>query len=431
MSESRKAIIHVGLHKTGSTAIQLTCSHNSGLLAEHGYYYPRFGADCWANHSVPLSLMFMVDPYNKSHTVRNIFKTPQVAYSREKEIRKAFEMEIQSTRCQNILISGEDISVFSKSELHDLISFLSRHDYKEIEVVLYVRHPVRFALSNAQELVRAGVVPIGRAIGFGDLQQVREKIKKIISVVGESAVHVMSFEQAVSEVDDILIHFFNYLGIPKDMDGFVSVRSNESMPIEKILAISALCHMDGALARLASGMIQNSGSRIVPNRLLEEFVLNEAAGDVEYLSEYFEINYLVCVDHVEQKFDRSIFLMNLHDVRKIANEQAGMSIDWASLFGYICEDTAKYFRDIYYLVLVMAYNCTRELSFKSSIDEGLRSGDLRGKYINGLFQVEGDQIDPDNFDEKSYLLKNPDLQRVRDHLFEHYYAFGRFAGREV
>lgn len=426
----KKAIIHVGLHKTGSTAIQLACQEYSDLLAANGYYYPSFGENIWANHSVPLSLMFMDRPYESNHTIRNMFTDMESATDKAKQLMLEFKREIARNHIGKLLLSAEDLSVFTQTEFSKLINFLSAHGYEVEDIILYVRNPVRFALSNAQEVVRAGFMPLGHVLQSGNLQQAHNKVTKIASVVDKSIIRVMSYEHSLSDSSDIVSHFFAYLGIDASNINIARDNKNASMSIEKTLAVSALCRVNDALARAAARSMQNNGSRWVPSRKLKDYIYASSEMDIEYLAKNYDIHYETHTKEPEPCFDRSVFMKNLHEARKIAMEQAGIDVAWRELFRSACEDTKIYFEGIYWQILVMAYNCTQDQSFKSEIDRGLSECKLNGTFVNDLFHMAGDEINEDTFDKNAYLKLNPDLNVVKDRLFQHYYSFGRFSGRK-
>ncbi len=57
-------ILHVGPHKTGTTAIQATLARNDRALAEHGYVYPRVGFNLFGHYKLFHSLQQPGDDLN-------------------------------------------------------------------------------------------------------------------------------------------------------------------------------------------------------------------------------------------------------------------------------------------------------------------------------------------------------------------------------
>lgn len=426
----KKLILHVGLHKTGSTAIQRTCHVNRARLASAGYCYPQFADRGWENHSVPLSVLFMIDPLRNHHMVADIFKTQERLEAAAKEIRAYFAREISASEASHIILSGEDISLFSEQEILNLKHFLEDVvPNLEIQVVVYVRDPVTFALSNAQEWVRAGKRSLGQVLAHGNLLQAKAKIEKFRAVFGASHVAVVCFENAVRDTGDVSKHFLQLLGI--SVEGFEFFRSNEAMPLEKILVASALIRIEPALVRHALRSIPDDGSRLRASEAVVKYICGRAKQDVEYLAEMFGIHYGQAAYKEEQvSVDRAKLLRNIYIVRKLSCEKMGRELSLPNLFEAICNDIGPYFSDLERFVVAMAYNCTLSPKFKRLLDEWVEQRLVHGKYVQGLFMLEGDELNPDEFAAQRYLTANPDVAKAGVDPFFHYYAFGRFAGRQ-
>jgi len=101
MHRFRRIFLHIGPHKTGSSAIQLMCDENRELLAGKGIFYP---SGRWHGQ------------------LGSCFSQPKVAYVYnrhagnvdESAIEKSdhgylakLEEELQDTRCQDLLLSYE------------------------------------------------------------------------------------------------------------------------------------------------------------------------------------------------------------------------------------------------------------------------------------------------------------------------------------
>jgi hypothetical protein len=62
----KELVLHLGLHKTGSTSIQRSCHLNRALLQEHGITYPviHSGESGFrSNHSIPMYSLFTSQPH--------------------------------------------------------------------------------------------------------------------------------------------------------------------------------------------------------------------------------------------------------------------------------------------------------------------------------------------------------------------------------
>ena len=56
-------ILHIGRHKTGTTALQYCFSCNADALSEAGIHYPRTGIDWVAHHPIAARINEQKDPF--------------------------------------------------------------------------------------------------------------------------------------------------------------------------------------------------------------------------------------------------------------------------------------------------------------------------------------------------------------------------------
>ena len=112
----RKIILHVGLHKTGSSSIQLTATNNRKLLENNGILYPELDS---SNHSISFYSKFSENRDSYHINLKEGLSLCDINKKNEKWFSKLKD-EILLSRCETILISGEDISVLSVKELTEL-----------------------------------------------------------------------------------------------------------------------------------------------------------------------------------------------------------------------------------------------------------------------------------------------------------------------
>ncbi|WP_171237125.1 hypothetical protein [Ruegeria sp. HKCCA6837] len=137
-----KCIIHVGVHKTGSASIQ-------GVLNGYKtkeYAYADMGE---VNHSIPFQTLFL--PHSMEGHWRRLGQCPI-------EKRKHYQERLAAAlRCEQdgIIFSGENISSLDAEELRRMRVALERV-CSEFKVVVFVRDPLSWAMSNMQETVKHG-----------------------------------------------------------------------------------------------------------------------------------------------------------------------------------------------------------------------------------------------------------------------------------
>jgi hypothetical protein len=249
-------------------------------------------------------------------------------------------------------------------------------------------------------------------------------------VFGVKPVTVYDFDSVIGEVGDVSKHFYDKIGASaEDLEFF---RPNESMPLEKILVVSALIRHSPELAGACLRAIPNEGSRLRPTAHSAAVALEAAKQDTEYLAREFGIKYGMLSHPQEAEISLHILFRNcqiaIGESKRLNDTD---SIGWANLFTNICADVESSFPDLAAQLAVMGYNCSREPVLKSRVDHLIQNGQIQGEYLGELFVADDDLSLARNFDASAYLAANPDVATAGTDPFGHYYAFGRFAGRSL
>ena len=125
----KTVVIHVGTHKTGTTALQLFFSRNSDRLREHDIHYVSSGRGGWqmeAHHALAVALRA-----GKSRVPAKVVK------------------EVESSTCSKILLSSEMFMEFDAPRtLQRLFSDC------RVQIVMYVRRQDLRALSEYNYAVK-------------------------------------------------------------------------------------------------------------------------------------------------------------------------------------------------------------------------------------------------------------------------------------
>lgn len=124
-----KLIIHIGPHKTGSTAIQTLLQAQQSKLRASGFFYETFS-------SFPGGVHHLADLISAN----GIDQLPA-------DFFKIFKIS------DNIIVSSENFSRLKKNQVEDLIY---RLNCSEIKVVYFLRNPLHRMMSLWQEKVKHG-----------------------------------------------------------------------------------------------------------------------------------------------------------------------------------------------------------------------------------------------------------------------------------
>ncbi|MDQ1003609.1 hypothetical protein QFZ28_004009 [Neobacillus niacini] len=232
-----EVILHVGLHKTGTSSIQATLysQANNILMEKKDYLYP---ASLDPNHSIPIYSAFCDFPEKYHINVLLGYDIEQIKKINTQNL-KALEMEISKIRKSKLVIVGEDISSLSMVNLHLLKKYFESLSSNDVtfKVIIYVRNPLTWSISSIQEKIKGGYTYHD---AFNELKTIvkdlfTSSISKFIEVFGKDKVKVYPFEEAIQSSYSINGHFLSLLGFKEsEIKQFRMARANVS--ISKISA---------------------------------------------------------------------------------------------------------------------------------------------------------------------------------------------------
>ena len=142
----KEIILHIGMHKTGSTSIQ--SSLNKFDDGETRYLDLELMPNTWlfskvnTNHSVPFDLMFN---NRKIYLEKRGFSEDEIDKKRNKMF-SSLEYQIKNSDRKRLIISAEAISLFENDNKEKLINFFLSHNLV-LKVYCSVRDPVSYAKS--------------------------------------------------------------------------------------------------------------------------------------------------------------------------------------------------------------------------------------------------------------------------------------------
>ncbi|MDR1995092.1 hypothetical protein [Azonexus sp.] len=143
----KKALIHIGTRKTGSTSIQIALSNAAGRSALGNIAYPELD---------PIfdNCQHYLDLFYRDETDR----LPHFTYLARKnginvpDLYRDFQDILAASR--NIILSTEGLPDFDRDSLLRLKNDLDTHGYTDTMVVLYVREPSAHYRSILQEVLK-------------------------------------------------------------------------------------------------------------------------------------------------------------------------------------------------------------------------------------------------------------------------------------
>lgn len=173
----RTAFIHIGMPKTGTTAIQAACDEARETLAKQGLHY--LSGD--RNHSEWLSLAF----WNEGDALRLAgyrWQDGPDASAHRKSLRDRFEEEISGTG-HDLILSAEGLSMFRLDEVTALRDALAPF-FECFRVIAYLREPLSWATSAAQQATKWSGEQLGDLFDQPRLPEFETRFRPWLRVFG-------------------------------------------------------------------------------------------------------------------------------------------------------------------------------------------------------------------------------------------------------
>lgn len=201
----KQLILHIGLHKTGSTSLQGALQNNSKLLHKHNFYFPIFTYKMgrYNNHSVPLFTIFSDSPEKNFYFVKNNIEKKDAL-----KVQSKFLSQLEEAIAKNnkIILSAEGLSMLSATNLEKLKKLFFDNGF-DIKVVAFVRRPYSFLCSYSQERVKHGQSYLSNT----EFPSKISMIKRFESIFND--VRFYSYEEACKHDGGVIRYFFEKIGV--------------------------------------------------------------------------------------------------------------------------------------------------------------------------------------------------------------------------
>lgn len=201
MTSVQKILLHVGMAKSGSTALQHAFRRDAANLARQGVLYPEV-------KSSKVSHKFLAFRLCEDHELPGHFRNlhggsearKQACFERD---WAAIKSQIARQRPHTLLLSSEHLFYgFGRGrggELQALLAELSPC----IEVVAYVRQPSAYYLSETQQVIKGSArLPAPAPVAYRDV------LVQCASLFQE--VHVRPFERSLLQAGDVVTDFYTH-----------------------------------------------------------------------------------------------------------------------------------------------------------------------------------------------------------------------------
>ena len=293
----KQLFVHIGMSKAGSTAIQTAFADGRQNLIRHGVHY----LSLMQNHSRLFHYVLdtecrMRRDFNLPHIEGLVDPSPD-------ELRSAMIAELRDTPASICVLSGEGLFDLHTKDVEKLAACL-RPTFDQIKIVAYVREPITWATSRAQQYIKKRTTtlaklydPVAVAASQSKIVPNYRDLEGYVSVFGLENVLVRALDRSTLVGGDLLRDFCSVIGRPEAADALVSRRSNRALSAEAVLLMDAynqlMVERGAAKKRKPTTMRRHledlPGTPFALPRALLEEVAKATASDLAWLEETFGV----------------------------------------------------------------------------------------------------------------------------------------------
>lgn len=297
-----KVILHIGMHKTGTTSIQSAIKNFEGNRVKVASFEET-------NHSIPMLTIFSKHRLDYHHWQKKGFTKFEINELKRKYI-EILDKDLCDKDYDKLIISGEGIIGLDASDLQIMIDFFKGYNLN-INIICYVRDPLDWLVSNTQERIKGLMPVLKNKTGFKPL------IQKFLDLVSKDNIKVFKFEEVIKSHKSVVQHFseilsiklFEYPKINKSLTPFqlaLTARLNE-VPI-KIIGNKKRYMIRQKIFNHIKNIDSNNQHKLKLDKQYFMNLLSEnIEEDCEWLNKNFGIKYEInrgdCSKNIEDYFE--------------------------------------------------------------------------------------------------------------------------------
>lgn len=234
---ARLCVLHIGLHKTGTSSIQRTLAEG---LDDPNFTYLNMGA---VNHSGIMTNAFGSARKRARHQA-NVGRTSDHADRIQQRVSRTLSAALADQPDKNMIISGESMSGLTQDELVAMRDQLQQH-FTDFRIVGYVRPPKSHIQSLYQQEIKSRSVALDPQ-SLKRIYEFRIQLQKFDTVFGAANVNLYKYDPALFPEGDVVRHFAAKIGITVPEQLF---RTNESLKKPAVQALYAYHRLTSSPAR--------------------------------------------------------------------------------------------------------------------------------------------------------------------------------------
>jgi hypothetical protein len=283
-----EAILHVGVHKTGTTSIQRVFARYRPELKAQGFLYPSFSQNHYDIHSA-----FASEPFKAVMVRARGLKTDDELQELRDRVLGSVEDEVRANPDLRLLICAEDLSALDREGQIRLQAWLSSIGVDQITIHMYVREPISFWESLIQQSIKGGhqIDFTREAEVLSRLRTYEPALEAYAGTFGRDNIRVHLFAPERLAGGDVVVDFAGRIGL--NIDGMELVRANESLSRDAMLFLNGMngrieTYADHGRSMLRDGLLQaartHKGPKFKASLAVARQIYEKSAPDRAYLA---------------------------------------------------------------------------------------------------------------------------------------------------
>lgn len=206
---SSTLLIHVGMMKTGTTALQKYLFDNTVVLEKQGWSYPILDSNI-------VSTKRFIDIRERGGNGHFLYGARQVVDTKSENWNNGWDIILRCLKHKNVIVSSELITI----EDAEIFLKCALEKYNNIKVVIYLRRQDRWVESCYNENVKTNHISEGIK-GYTVLEEKAHYLQQldlISRIVGKENLIVRVYEKQQLVNNDIVADFLSVLGLKFEGD---------------------------------------------------------------------------------------------------------------------------------------------------------------------------------------------------------------------
>lgn len=290
------AFIHIGMPKTGSSALQKTFSRFRDTLRANGLLYPNLGApglpigrNIVDTHSA-LKIAFSGSHELYNH-VRLGINSAEAREAYKAEHLARLDEQIDAFGGRTLVLSAETLFGMDEEGAAVMTDYL-RRTTEAVKVVCYVRHPVSYRISFGQQQIKVGHKTIEQMERSAPVSLFRKSLEPWLRAVGNDNMIIAGYGRSQLIGGSTQSDFLSRCGYTGDIAALEIASFNEalSMPATIIKSrMNGFASTQDQRIHRREYLFSIPGPRFTLSEQATAAVLRAAQSDLEWLKETFDV----------------------------------------------------------------------------------------------------------------------------------------------